>query len=92
MQKKAVSLITNSKFNAHTSILFKQLSILKLNDLCTLHDYKLCYKFINGPTPEYFANVLNPNDSDSDSDSLFRPCITTNTIGSGCPRRKGIRY
>lgn len=63
MQKKAIRQISNSKYNAHTSVLFKQLNLLKLDDIGALHDYKLCYKFINGPIPEYFADILNPNAS-----------------------------
>ena len=92
MQKKAIRLITNSKYNAHTSILFKQLSILKLNDICTLHDYKLCYKFINCPTPEYFVNILNTS----------APCIHSHNTRSAMDirlppvrhefARNGIKY
>jgi len=61
LQKKALRIMTNSKYNAHTTVLFKQLNLLKLEDICALHDYKFCYKFINGLIPEYFINTLSPD-------------------------------
>ena len=33
LQKKAIRIITKSRYNAHTSPLFKNLNILKLDDL-----------------------------------------------------------
>jgi len=54
LQKKAMRLINNAKYNAHTSILFKQNKILKLIDLCALHDFKFSYKLIHGLLPDYF--------------------------------------
>lgn len=58
LQKKAVRTIANSNYNAHTDPLFKKLNILKINDLCALHDLKFCYKFMNNLIPKYFYNLL----------------------------------
>jgi len=58
LQKKAVRIITKSKYNAHISPLFKRLHILKLHDLCALHDLKFCYKFGNDLLPSYFSSKL----------------------------------
>ena len=57
-QKKAVRFITKSKYNAHTSPLFKKLGLLKLEDLCALHDLKFCFKFGNDLLPDYFSSQL----------------------------------
>ena len=58
LQKKALRVISKSKYNSHTSPLFKQLGILKLSDLCALHDFKFCYKFGNDMLPKYFSSKL----------------------------------
>ena len=34
LQKKAIRIITKSKFSAHTETLFRELSLLKVNDIC----------------------------------------------------------
>jgi len=56
LQKKAIRIITKSKYNAHTSGLFKSEKILKFGDICALHDYQFCYKLENGLLPEFFIN------------------------------------
>ena len=58
LQKKAVRIITLSKYNAHSNPLFKQLGFLKVHDLCALHDYIFCYKFGNDLLPKYFSSPL----------------------------------
>ena len=59
LQKKAVRIISNAKYNAHTNPLFRNLNILKVDDICTLHDYKFCFKVMNKMVPEYFINISN---------------------------------
>ena len=56
LQKKALRLINNVKYNAHTAPLFKENTILKLEDMCALHDYAFCYKVYHKLTPQYFIN------------------------------------
>ena len=58
LQKKAIRAVTNAGFNSHTSALFKGLNILKFPDLCTLQEYKFCYKRMNNQLPEYFNDLL----------------------------------
>ena len=43
LQKKALCIITNSAYNAHTDPLFKNQNILKVKDLHKLHVGKLMY-------------------------------------------------
>ncbi len=46
LQKKAIRIITLSKYNAHTEPLFKRLKLLKLIDLLHLNELKFYYKYI----------------------------------------------
>ena len=55
LQKRAVRIMTNSKYNSHTNVLFKTLSILKIHDLCELNSYKLKYNLL----PGYFCSFSN---------------------------------
>lgn len=58
IQKRVVRIITQAKYNAHTDPIFKQLRILKLQDLCTLHELKFCHRLENNMLPDYFQNGL----------------------------------
>jgi hypothetical protein len=58
LQKKAIRALTNSKYNSHTSGLFKALNLLKFPDICALHDHTLCYKRYNNMLPDYFTSLL----------------------------------
>ena len=57
-QKKAVRIIMGAKYNAHTEPIFKYLSLLKVNDLCNLHELKFCYKLENKLVPAYFQDNI----------------------------------
>ena len=59
LQKRAIRVINAARYNAHTSVLFKNDNILKLRDMCALHDFKFCYKFMHGDLPEYFLSNLS---------------------------------
>ena len=58
LQKKAIRMVNNVKYNSHTNPLFKKNSTLKLNDMCALQDFKFCYKFAHGLLPVYFLDNL----------------------------------
>ena len=51
LQKKAVRIITCSKYNAHTEPLFKTLKLLKFTDLLKLRELNFYYKFIHKLLP-----------------------------------------
>jgi hypothetical protein len=57
LQKRAIRVIANLGYIAHTSLAFKQLHILKLPDLRSLHDLKFCFKLKNDLLPEYFNSA-----------------------------------
>ena len=54
LQKKAIRVITNSRYNSHTSPLFKKLDILRLEDMFKINMLKWYYQYINKHLPQYF--------------------------------------
>ena len=53
LQKRAIRIITLSKYNDHTAPLFKKLNLLTIKDILALHELKLDYKFIHNNLPPY---------------------------------------
>ena len=85
LQKKAVRIIASSKHDAHTSVLFHQLSILKLSDLVSMHTALFMFNFYNNTIPSSFSNfftsirnVHNYNTRLSSSSAFYTPAIRTN--------------
>ena len=58
LQKKAVRIITNKDYIAHTEPLCKLLNILKATDLFKCSLWKFYYKLTNGQLPAYFDIML----------------------------------
>ena len=58
LQKRSIRIITFSKFDDHSSPLFKQNSILKLIDLATFHVSLFMFKFHNKLLPAVFDNCF----------------------------------
>lgn len=56
LQKKAVRIIANTKYNKHTDPIFKKLNILKVTDIVTRKLYKFFYRYSNNTLPYYFLN------------------------------------
>ncbi len=54
LQKRALRLITDSKYNAHTQPLLKVLGTLTLDDTFKMQCLKFYYKFIQGNLPPFF--------------------------------------
>ena len=61
LQKKVIRIISNAKYLSHTSSLFKQLDLLKLEDLFKIACIKFFYKYKNHTLPAYFSNFFNTN-------------------------------
>ena len=62
LQKRAVRVITNSKYNAHTEPLFKRTNLLKFDDIFDLCALKLYYRLLNDSLPYNIHNIfLNVN-------------------------------
>ena len=58
LQKQAFRVMTNSRYNAHTEPLFKQLHLLKVKDIFDVQCLKFCNKFVNNKLPNYFRNMF----------------------------------
>ena len=56
LQKRAIRIVANSKYNAHTEPLFKLYGILKLSDVLTLQTMKVYHKFRHNELPVYMQN------------------------------------
>ena len=62
VQKKAVRILTMSRYNSHTDPLFKRLNLLKITDILRLQELKFYYKFMHNLLPSYLHNwLLTPN-------------------------------
>ena len=57
LQKKAVHIISNSKYNAHTEPIFKTLRLLKVEDIFKLQILKFYYKHQKCSLPDYFQSM-----------------------------------
>ena len=56
LQKRAVRLITLSKYNSHTAPLFKKLTLLTIKDRQALQELRFYYKLTHNELPDYFQN------------------------------------
>ena len=56
LQKKAIRLITNSSYTAHTTPLFIELGLLKIQDMFKLKLLKFYYKLSSNLLPKYFES------------------------------------
>ena len=61
LQKRALRIMTNSRYNAHTEPLFKQLHLLKVKDIFDVQCMKFRYKFVNKKIPNYFCDMFKYN-------------------------------
>ena len=57
IQKKAVRVITQSKYISHTEPIFKELRLLKLEDIHKIIMLKFYHKLVNNKVPEYFTKM-----------------------------------
>lgn len=57
LQKKAIRILSLSKYNAHTEPLFKELKLLKVKDILKLQELKFYYKYRNNKLPYYLQNM-----------------------------------
>ena len=90
LQKRAMRLITNSKYNAHTEPIYKRLTCLKIPDIYTLNILKLYYKIENDKVPHYFKNMFKQTTITHTHETRFRHLNTLQTArtssGSYCIR------
>ena len=90
LQKRAIRIITNSKYNAHTEPLLKRLNLLKLDDIFRINVLKLFYKYRSNTLPAYFMNMFSDAVANHDYDIrghsiLHQPRVRT-AGGKDCVR------
>ena len=61
--KKVIRCIAQSKYNSHTSPLFKNLSVLKIVDVYKMDCLKLFYKCKHANVPNYFMQMFFTRDN-----------------------------
>ena len=59
LQKRAMRIISLSKYNSHTDPIFKKLNILKLEDIFKLSLLKFQFKFRHELLPTYFFTMFS---------------------------------
>ena len=85
IQRKALRILTRSKYNAHTDPLFKKHNILKLSDLIQLNQTLFVRQYKNGKLPESFLGFFqdipfNEQKSRDDDYNLKQKLATTNAL------------
>ena len=85
LQKKAMHIMTFSRFDEHSGPLFKSLNIIKLSDLVTFHIAIIMFKFHNQLLPPVFNDLLisvnrihNYNTRHAAKQSYYLPKARTN--------------
>ena len=59
LQKRALRIMTNSKYNAHTEPIFKELEMRKFSDIFNVQCMKFWYKFLNKSLSECLHSIMN---------------------------------
>ena len=57
LRKRVMRIITCSKYNAHSEPLFKELKLLKLEDIRKLQELNLYYKLVHRQLPSYMLQL-----------------------------------
>ena len=90
LQKRAVRIITCSKYNAHTEPLLKTLNLLKIEDIMKTKALKLYYRYKQNELPKYFESMFTEsNDNHSHHTrhkSLLYQLPTKTSTGRLCIR------
>ena len=80
LQKRAMRHITCSSYNAHTTPIFSELKLLKLEDIFKINLLKFFFKYENNLLPSYFSDMFLPvniehghNTRQADQDRPQRP-------------------
>ncbi len=71
IQKRVIRILNLSKYNDHTEPIFKNLKLLKIEDIFKLNEIKFYYKLENGKLLAYFLNQLTVNIQSKKCDTNF---------------------
>ena len=91
LQKRAVRVISNSKYNAHTEPLFKQLNLLKIKYIFELTALKLFYKLKKKYLPVYISGMFQDFSREHDHNTR-QHLVLNNVFSSSRYSEKCIRF
>ena len=80
LQKKALRIITNSHYLAHTEPICQKLRILKISDMFSVALWKFYYKLMNNKLPEYFSFMKPVLPTATERYEIRNPSFHTPTI------------
>ena len=81
LQKKAVRIITLSKFNSHSEPIFKRLNVLKVDSLYQMKLLIFGYKLQHKTLPAYFNNfILTPFSYIHNHDTINRNLLCSERV------------
>ena len=72
LQKRAIRLISNAKYNAHTNPLFVFFNIPKFEDLRIISALKFYHKYKSGNLPKYFSGMFDRHTPEHSYNTRYR--------------------
>ena len=91
VQKRALRIISDNKFNAHTEPICRAERLLKVKEIYRLGIYKFYYKLINNHLPHYFQDFTPTFSDGANQYSLRNPIRQIPRIKYEFPRHS-LRY
>ena len=89
IQKKAIRVVNNAKYNAHTDPLFKKNNLLKFPDLYKVACIKFYHKYKTNQLPHYLNTLFDSNTLPHRYETRFnnvRPQVSNKVYTSKCIR------
>ena len=91
LQKKAIRIVAKVSFDSHTDPIFRELEVLKFNDIVLFHLGKFMFFFCKGLLPNAFNDMFTPTNQihsydTRNSSKFYIPFFRTNI------RKFSIRY
>ena len=80
LQKKAIRTICKTKYNSHTDPLFKQLKLLKIEDIFKVQCLKFYFKYENKKVPIYFLESFIFHRTQHNYETRHREIFQRNTL------------
>ena len=90
LQKRAIRLITGSKYNAHTEPIFKKVKLLQVEDIFNLSVLKFYYKLRKNKLPHYLQNMFQEHEPQHSYNTRNRS--TVRPVSTKISSSKCIRY
>ena len=80
LQKKAIRTICKTKYNSHTDPLFKQLKLLKIEDIFKVQCLKFYFKYENKKVPIYFLESFTFHRTQHNYETRHREIFQRNPL------------